>query len=450
MRVLVCGAGPWPTEPGAVVTAPAIRLRLFVEALQRAGHAVAALLLESSERASVPIPDAVRAFALPPEQFLAPGQVAARLKDFRPEAVLGVGTLMPCTGATRIARHFSVPSWVDLNGDPLTELHAVQSRPGVAFDATARDHVWKLLREALLHGDRFSTCSGPQRHALLGQLALLGRLGCDPAASHRVAVVPNGVPPAWADEGPLPVWPDALPPGARYVFFGGSWNPWMDEALLARTLRRLLDQEPRVQVVLAGIPVDGLGEQLRGTVEGALREAGHGSNLRTLPPPTGLEEASLLAHAGAVMSFDRLIPESELGARNRLLPLVRWGVRPLLTTTAEIERELAAEGLAVGAPAWTEATAATAVQGLLARGPEERRQDVARGRAWLRRAATYDVVAAPAVAWLAAGCPRWPVPPAGGLLDAWAALPAETERLFPAPPRTSLLRRMVRRLRGQG
>ncbi|MDX2177920.1 MAG: hypothetical protein SF028_15775 [Candidatus Sumerlaeia bacterium] len=435
--IVLFGAGPWPLEPGAAVTGPAIRARQFAEPLIAAGHRVRLVLLEAEARAGIAVAGAAGACAVPPERILDAAHTAGALERGA-DAVFGVGSVMPAAAAAALAEHLGLPCWVDFFGDPLAELHALQSSPGAPFDVPRRDQVWRLMRAGLARGDAFSTVSGPQRLALIAQLGLLGRLGADPGAAARVASIPCAVPDAWTEWAPAPPFPRALAqrgvaPEAPLVVFGGSWNVWLDPEATGSLLRRSLERDPQLVAVLAGIPTGDAGERVRGALLAAVGGQDRLVDLGT--PASGVEEA-VLAHAGASVLIDREVPEAYLGSRNRLLAQVRWGVRPVVSTLAEVERELVAADLAADA---TGQDAVAAVVRAARRDAGARDSDRRRGLAWLAGVA-FTATMEPALRWLDAGAPRWPAPPASGLVDWWRS--AE-----PATAGESLLERIKRRLR---
>ncbi|MBI1293154.1 hypothetical protein GC173_18260 [bacterium] len=440
MRLCVMGIGPYPTEPGAIATSPAIRTRLFVEALKATKYEIVVVLLEDAVRKSVPIPGVAAAVAVTPEDIMDPERLGGIVELGFLRAVFGVGSLMPATAACRLATARDLSCWVDLNGDPIAELHAMQLRQGGKPDAVARDHVWKLTREALLRGDMFSAVSGPQRHGLMGQLGLLGRFGTDWEVSRRVIDLPVGVPPTWTEETAKPAFPEALrerglTESTRYLFFGGSWNVWIDEVAMGRALDRVLEQDPELHIVFAGIPTGPSGDHVRQAILKAI--AAHEKRVVELPPNAAISEHELLAWAASALKMDRDIPESETGTRNRLLPMMRWGTHPVTTMLAELETLLVAQGLATGVEVadWERAAKELAI--VVRRTPEEREQAVRRGREWLR-SITFQALGPPMYSWLAAGAPRWPASPCDGMLDRWAAFPAEPEKLFPPAKRKRL------------
>lgn len=435
MRIVVIGSGPWPLEEGAVVTGPAIRLRQFVEPLRRAKHDVSVVMLEERARRGVPVEGTVAAVALAPEQILDPAVVREAAGLEFTDAVFGVGSLMPAAAAVRLARHLEKPCWVDFFGDPMAELHASQLRQGGSPDATMRDHIWKFMRECLLAGDAFSTVSAPQRHAMLGQLGFLGRYGADWQVCRRLHEIPCAVPSAWTQPVERPPFPEALrsagmTESSRYVYFGGSWNVWLDEVTMGSALAEAMAQDANLYFVCSGIPTGAAGEAIHQSLMKPLAPYRQTGRVIDLAPGTpGAPEAALLAHAGACLSLDRPIPEAELGSRNRLLAMVRWGARPVVSLEAGVETLLVAEGLAAGIDGPNPGRAAKEIVAACGRSAEKREEDRQAGLEWLRTV-TFERTLEPAVDWLKAGAPRWPAVGTDGLLDRWANLPADPEKLF--------------------
>jgi hypothetical protein len=434
MKVCVVGSGPWPLEKGAVVTGPSIRLRQFVEPLTEGRHDVGVVMLEGARRRRVDIPRTLFAEAFDPEEILQPERLAAETDLSFIGAVFGVGSLMPAVAAVRLAAHVGVPCWVDIFGDPLSELHAAQLRQGGEIDGVARDHIWKLYREILLRGDMFSTVSMPQRHALMGQLGLLGRFANHWDVCDRLHEIPIGVPEEWAELVARPPFPGVLREHglnekSRYIFFGGSWNVWLDEVAMGRAIAAALAEDPQLFFVCCGIPTGPAGEQVRQTLFQELGAARLAARVVELVPQHLEAESALLAWAGACISLDRSIPESELGGRNRLLPMVRWGARPVVSMKTGTETVLVAAGLAAGIFEGQWERAARELLAACHRSADRREEDRRAGVEWLR-SATFSRTLEPVLTWIAAGAPRWPPSPCDGMVDRWAAFPADPERLF--------------------
>ncbi|MCC6547540.1 hypothetical protein IT570_10270 [Candidatus Sumerlaeota bacterium] len=421
MRVCVVGMGPWPLERDAIVTGPAIRLRQFIEPMLSARHEVVAILLEENARQGIPINGTISACSFTPETILNPGQIKREVDLSHVGAMFGVGSLMPAVAALRLAQEIGKPCWVDYFGDPMAELHAAQLRQGGTVDLAARDHVWKFFRETLAGGDSFSTVSAAQRHALMGQLGLLGRFVNDWNVSQRIHEIPCGVPEDWTTPEPLPDFPQVLrtngvKEGDPYVYFGGSWNVWLDEVTMGKALAMALCEQDNLTFVCCGIPTGRAGEEIKQHLLGKLQPYGH--RVIDLPPQMPDMEASLLAHAGACLSLDRAIPEAELGSRNRLLAMVRWGARPVVSLEAGLESLLVAEGLAAGINGANEQRAAREVLTACARPAVQREEARQAGVRWLRTM-TFEETMKPALAWLGNRTARLSISGGDGLIDRW-------------------------------
>ncbi|MCX7765939.1 MAG: hypothetical protein N2246_04450, partial [Candidatus Sumerlaeia bacterium] len=82
-----------------------------------------------------------------------------------------------------------LPKWMDFNGDPMAER---QLQAAVYKSDAGLLSQWELILPALLAGDKFSTCSQPQKFSLIGQLSACGRLNRYTAGYELVEVLPPG------------------------------------------------------------------------------------------------------------------------------------------------------------------------------------------------------------------------------------------------------------------
>ncbi|MDK2973453.1 MAG: hypothetical protein PWP23_3208 [Candidatus Sumerlaeota bacterium] len=409
--ILVFGIGPYPTEAGAAVSGPTIRLRQFVEPLAAAGHDVSIVMLESRVRDAVEINGVKRAASLTPREILEPWKALKAVATPPVDAVFGVGSMMPVAAAARMAVHLDKPCWIDYFGDPLAEFHAGISRPGVKSDLVLRDHIWRFVREGLTAGDRFSAVSMRQRDALLGQLILLGK-GTSGATPHaRAITIPCGVPESWTRPTSDPVFPSALSelglgPDSTYLYVGGSWTPWLDETRMGELLGHLLATEPGLELVVRGGPAHDLAGHIRQNFFAALGAKAPAGAVHEIDPREDVAEADLLAYASGTLLLDRDLPESHLGSRNRLLAFLRWGLSPVISTHSELASELVAAGLATAAMAGDPVRAVLPIRQVLHRTSGERRELRRRGLAYLR-GVTFEETLKPVLEWVE-NPGRWP------------------------------------------
>jgi glycosyltransferase involved in cell wall biosynthesis len=327
-RVLLIGRGPLPAPQLRHTGFAQLRTAHLREVLHGAGHEVHTLLVDADED----------------DALVARGRELAHGAD----AVVTAGPHAPALLGLALAGER--PLWVDLPGDPLAELQALQTADGPPVPRSRALAVHELVGRVLRRADGISVVSEAQRIATRAQLALLGRslpLAVLPV-SHRLPIEPaplRGVPP----EGPV-----------RLVL-SGAVAPWLDDRGLAQALDRALAEEPRLTVLMTGGGVAGH------YTAGAERLAAWA--LQT-PHRDRVELAGWLPHAEMVqrlqdahcgLIFDRPGPEPELGSRTRALLYLQLGLHVVSTPAPELIQSLARAGLATLVPPEPAAFAAALV-----------------------------------------------------------------------------------------
>ncbi len=426
-RLLIIGLGPHPSELGAAISGPTIRLRQFCEPLAAAGHELHLVMLENTRRDALEIPGVQSAVALTPEDIQVPWKVLQALRLPEIDAVFGVGSLMPVAAAARVAQRVGKPLWVDFFGDPLAEWHAAFSRPGVKPEWVLRDQIWKFVREGLLAGDQFSSVSNRQRDAILGQLLLLCRGTETENAGAHLHTIECAVPERWTHAVAVPPFPEALArrgftPDTKFLFVGGSWTPWLNETAMGTEIERMLTARPDWQLIVRGGPTDGHARLIYETFFAATGDGADASQVHDVSADDCRED-ELLAYAMGAVLLDRDIPESYLGSRNRLLSFLHWGVRALVSPHSEIARELVAENLALAWPMETDAMIRE-----FEADQREREAVRRRGLRFLERY-TFEQTLKPVCEW-AENPTRWQGNRHVGLQASWAAFPADPDVLM--------------------
>ncbi|MFH1464479.1 MAG: hypothetical protein ABIO70_08835, partial [Pseudomonadota bacterium] len=298
---------------------------------------------------------------------------------------------------------------------------------------------------ALARADAFSACSGPQAHALLGQLGLAGRLAR--ARPERRWV--EAIPPAWDFGLPEGAPRCRAPDSPLTVALVGGFNTWFDEATVAEGLLLALDRGLPLQVMAVGGAIEGhftAGWASFCARVGASPHAGRFALHGWLPQaelPTALAPAHLL------LSADLPGAEPTLGSRTRLLFGLHQGLELLASTGPELAAGLAAEGflhpLAPGPEVLAEALAARVAAG-------SDGASTAEAQRVLRARHDPAILGAPLARWAAA--PRR-APTGDGHVEVLsariAALEAELAAVYDTPTwrLLSRLHGLLRRLAGR-
>jgi glycosyltransferase involved in cell wall biosynthesis len=396
-RILVLGVGPIPARHAAPAPAAGARAWQFARALAEAGHEVElALAGGEAPRTRIVVTAGKARFrvsGLDSDQIDSPAALRSRLDAGEYRALVGASTY----ASFLLARSgHPAPLWIDLQGDPMSEAQALAQAD--ACDGAIDRFTW-MLEWCLRRGDRFSAVSGPQRHAVLGQLGAAGRLNRATAGADLVHTVPD------ACEVPDPV-PRPVRGAAFEILFAGSFNTWIDGDSFVAAIAIALAEEPTVSFRICGGEVPGFVERpWRRFADrvGAL-EPSHRARveLSSWVPGEDLERMEAAAGCGVVPEL-RLV-ERELGSQNRSL---RWmaRARPVVTTAqSELGQAVAERGLGLTYPPGDWRALADCML-RLARDPERAAELGSRARAWVLAARTIEVTTRPLVEWASDALP---------------------------------------------
>jgi hypothetical protein len=237
-----------------------------------------------------------------------------------------------------------LPLSVDLPGDPFADAQAAAFAEGSAAQVAgvdaAADAATEVFLPALRRADAFTTIGAPARHALLGQLGVLGRLARTPPGHENVFVTPI----AWRFPGLAPAEPSSHRAGdALMVALIGGFNTWLDEeALLRGLLGAMAVAAVRVRVI--GGPIPGHHEAGFARFLAGAQASRYAANFTFLPRMDGPALAAALADCLVLTWIDRAGTEPVLGSRTRALLALHQGLRIVATARCALAQELAAGG----------------------------------------------------------------------------------------------------------
>ena len=468
-RLLLLGAGPVPD--GGSLHAPGVANRLlhFLLPALKAGHEALVLTIEPDATAldrDEPRPEERsrgalrwRHLALTVEDLKSHPAIPSLVAAWAPERVVGAGTLQAAARACALAA--DAPVWADFFGDPLAEIHARNEflPPGPErLDSTLL--VWELMLRTLLRADAFSVVSRRQRDALLGQLALAGRLATAPEARHPagppIEPMPccleslDDRPPPSADERARAFASAGLPPAARVALWSGGFNAWADPATLVAGIERAMARRPDLHLVATGGALPGYLARPFELFRERVDASPHRDRFHALGWLPLAEANRWLALADVALLTDRPCAETHLGARNRLLYHAAVGCPVVASTGSEVVAEMAAAGALAPFPSANPDALAGEVLRLLENDAERRRLGEA-GRQFCRRQYLFEHTCAGFLDWVARASPAAPPAPdpsdprqwIARYLTAWAQ-PGEADG---GARRPRLLGRLLARLR---
>ena len=349
-KLLLLGHSPLPQEHQQLQCAANLRTWHLAKPLLDDGHElrlVAARIHESyptgtAEELEVTTEEeGLRYFSVDQSLFHDPGYIQKHHDEFCPDAILGINTY-PSSRAVEIVT--DCPIWCDLNGWIMAE---AQTKAAAYDDDRYLSHFWNMERQVLDRADVMSTVSQAQANALIGELALRGRLSRLTIGYEFSRHIPNALVEVEYEHRFNVIRGKLTPEDAFVVLWVGGYNTWTDVDLLFEALESAMNQLPSLHFVSTGGALKGHDdltfERFRSRIEAsAFRERVHFAGW----VPTE-EVPSFYFESDLGISVDNVNYETVFGARNRLNDMLKVRLPILTTLGTEISCELAERNLAL-------------------------------------------------------------------------------------------------------
>ncbi len=168
---------------------------------------------------------------------------------FKPDCIIGAAFLGSLVAASI---NYNVPTWMDIYGDPITQ---DQLRMWGINSIRGQLTVIGFEEMILTKGDIFSTCSTPQKYALIGKLSRMERLVPRALGYDFVyAMLPGGKLVKNKPNEKI-VRGKRVNDDAFIVLWTGGYNLWADVHTLVRALEIAMDDNKTIKYVSVGGPV---------------------------------------------------------------------------------------------------------------------------------------------------------------------------------------------------
>lgn len=347
-RVLLLGYTPPPLMGQAKVQAMHYRTWQFLEPLLDDGHIVCLCADQPDTPTLLPTLPAEWAKHLVYHQIpfrRQPGWVAKLQKihdTFNPDCIVAVN-FEPCLCATKLRT--DKPIWMDIYGDYLTIIQAARYRAG--SDRGISTSIG-FVRRVLQKGDIFSACGTPQRHALVGELAMAGRLNSHTFGYEFTRVILPGARSTSNHRVKREARPFLNAFGVTsedfVVLWCGGYNTWTDVKTLFAGLELAMAQDPRVHFVSVGAnsyeAPDNVYTQFLALIEKSpYRDRFHMAGWR---PWTEIPDYYHESDVG--LNIDALHYETIYGTRTRLVEMIAAGMPVITSLGCEISELLRDRG----------------------------------------------------------------------------------------------------------
>ncbi len=413
---LVFGIGPIPLEGARLFHAGGNRAWHLTDALRHANHQVTLLCMRVTSHDN---PDReIHRLEQPGLTYVSVDEVThfakdEFLRDFveqtNPDALVGACAYPAARAATAAGDR---PFWVDLHGYNMGEAQAKAFRED---EDGYRFHYFDRYRPALERGDRFSVTSEPHRHALIGELGVLGRLNRYTFEEDLIHTIPIG----WSTV-PVRGKPQRAADDPFVVFWSGGFNTWCDVETMATALQTAMQRDQRIRFLSTGGAIDGHDEKtypefLKRVESSPQRDR---FDIRGWIPTEELPRIQETVDLG--INVDRFCYETLIGARNRITEMMARGIPVLSTLGSEISHVLNDNACGLTAPIGKPEQLAEQIL-WAADHPEELQEITKKARRYFEGHYTYSTTAQPLIEWA-----EKPTRSGDG--------GREVPMLFPAPP----------------
>jgi glycosyltransferase involved in cell wall biosynthesis len=216
---------------------------------------------------------------------------------------------------------------MDIYGDPIAENQALM------FSTRTNRGLYSRIRidkHVLKYGDVFSTCGIPQKYALIGKLAHLGRLGKDTFGYDFAYEILPGVELSLPQKNTEQLLRGKIvQPDDFIVLWCGGYNVWTDVKTLFDGLEYAMQNNHRIKFVSVGGPAvdDKPYQQFLALINNSCYK----DNFKMLGWKPHSEVKSYYQEADVGISIDKYHYETLLGTRTRLTEMMGYNL-PVITT----------------------------------------------------------------------------------------------------------------------
>lgn len=343
-RILVAGLCPLPFENTSQNYGPGIRTWQLARGVAAGGHAVRVVAMvipgvyEAGELAADDEVDGISIRRVHGEAFMDPEVLAAEVRDFRPDALVGAtiyGSLALAQCGSRL------PLWGDQFGHVMAEAQAKAALEGENWPVP---RWWRMVHPVMSRADRVSVVSERQRYAAIGELGAIGRLTGETCGYDFTAVIPCGL---VDEETPTPrgepmVRGEHLPAEAFIVLWSGGYNVWSDVDTLFDALELAMAREPSICFLSTGGGIDGHDSSTYARFVERVAASPHASRYHLAGWVKRELVASYVAEADLGVLTDRSMYEGVLGSKNRIVQWMATGLPVAYNRMGDIGDYLAA------------------------------------------------------------------------------------------------------------
>lgn len=349
-KILIIGHNPPHLGAHSRIEAANYRTGQFLEPLLDDGNTISLCVIRSRKKipdpsVAVELPERFHYHSIPVDRIWWQRKLQRIHDAFKPACIVAVN-FDACLYATRL--HTNRPIWMDIYGDYLTIIqaacHRAQSDRGLATSIG-------FIRQVLRRGDKYSVCSTPQSHALVGELAVAGRLNWRTFGYQFTHVIRPGAI-TLPDKGlgnkeRKKLRSRGIDGDDFVVLWCGGYNTWTDIRTLFTALEWTMTKDPRIHFVSLGANTyqakDNIYHEYLSLIEQSeFRERFHMMGWRPWK-----EVAEYYHESDVGLNIDAMHYETIYGTRTRLVEMMAAGLPVITSLGSELSYLLRDQGLAL-------------------------------------------------------------------------------------------------------
>ena len=348
-RILLLGYNPPSFETYSKIEAAHYRTWQFLEPLLDDGHKICLCANDLSPNNDFrpSLPEAwvkqLTYYAIPFRRRVGWVQQLQQIHDsFQPDCIVAVN-FDCCLCATRLRT--TKPIWMDIYGDPLTIIQVARYRAG--SDRGIPTSI-AFVRQVLQKGDSYSVCGTPQQHALVGELAMSGRLNSRTFGYEFAHVILPGASSVDNQIASSPERPylslQGVSADSFVVLWCGGYNTWTDVETLFAGLEWAMSQNSTVHYVSVGANTYDAPDNVYTRFLSLIEQSKYRDRFHMLGWQPWKEVANYYRESDVGLNIDALHYETIYGTRTRRVEMIAAGLPVITSLGCELSDLLSNKG----------------------------------------------------------------------------------------------------------
>ncbi|MFA5925330.1 MAG: glycosyltransferase [Parcubacteria group bacterium] len=255
-------------------------------------------------------------------------------------AIAGINTFPAYAAALAKPK---IPFWADLNGYIMAE---AQSRAAIEKSDQIIRMSWRHESEIVMQADKISAISLPQKYAVIGELAVTGRLNRLTNGYDFVEYIPN---PVFREDrnaerkGSSPKFP--IDKEKFNIFWSSGYNTWADVDILFQGLEEAMEIYPDIRYISTGGIIKGHDDQTFLRFKKMADQSKFKDNFIFLGWLPSHDVPYYYQNCDLGIVCDKNNYETLIGGRNRINDMMHFNMPILTSRLSEISEIVAKNGL---------------------------------------------------------------------------------------------------------